>query len=185
MARSLSFIARTTGDPATLAQAVRARTHALDPHLPLIEPGPLTAQLAEELAPRRATTWLLAMFAGAAMILAAIGLYGVMAYASAQRRQEFGVRLALGARPGQILRHVLRQALTLALTGIVVGTVLSGILARAAANLFAELRAEPFDPVLFLLVALSLLVVSLAASLVPAWRAARVGPAMTLRAEGE
>jgi putative ABC transport system permease protein len=183
--RHLSFILRVNGDPATIAQAVRARVQALDPHLPLIDAEPLTARLAEQLAPRRATTWLLGMFAGAALLLAAIGLYGVMAYAVGQRQQEFGVRLALGARPGQVLGHVLRQALTLALAGIVAGTALSGILARTAASLLAELEVELLDPALFLLLILGLLAVSLAASFVPAWRAARVAPAMLLRAQGE
>jgi ABC-type antimicrobial peptide transport system permease subunit len=122
-----------------------------------------------------------AFFGGLAALLAAIGLYGVMAYAVAQRRREIGLRLALGAARGDVLRMVLGEGAWLAGIGVIAGTMLALGAARAARALLFGLTGS--DPAVYVLAALLLGVVTLAASALPAWRAARLDPARALRTE--
>ena len=137
--------------------------------------------LDKSVAQRRLTMMLLAIFAGAALLLAAVGIYGVIAYSVTQRTQEIGIRLALGAQRRDVLAMVMRQSALLALAGIVAGGIGAFALTRLMADLLFEVR--PFDPVTFAGVAGLLAAVSLLASWVPGHRATRVDPVVALRAE--
>jgi putative ABC transport system permease protein len=122
---------------------------------------------------------LLMVFAGVALVLSAIGIYGVMAYTVTQRTQEIGVRLALGARPRDVLHLVLRRGLSMALAGAVIGTVTALACTRAMASLLFGVSST--DPLTFVVAPLALALVALLACVVPAWRAARVDPKLALR----
>jgi putative ABC transport system permease protein len=137
--------------------------------------------MAESIARRRLATTLLGVFAGCALLLAAIGLYGVMAYAVTQRTHEIGIRVALGASRGQVIRMVLGQSLGITSAGIGIGFVGAIGVARIVSNMLFGVR--PGDPVTFALVAAGLALVALAASFIPAWRASVVDPAISLRNE--
>lgn len=177
----LSVVLRVNGDPVSLMPSVRARIQALDPHLPLDSLRTLDDATARALAPRRMTAGLVSVFAVSAVLLAALGLYGVLAYAVGQRTQEFGIRLALGAAPRQVLGLVLGQGLALALTGVAIGLVLSAWLARAMTSLLFGIG--PFDPGVMVGVPLTLLAIALVACVIPARRAVRVDPIRALRTE--
>jgi ABC-type antimicrobial peptide transport system permease subunit len=124
---------------------------------------------------------LLALFAGVALMLAAVGIYGVMSYTVAQRTQEIGIRTALGATPGDTVRLVLRQALVMAVAGVIAGIAASfGLTRLLTAQLFG---VKPFDPLTFTGVPLILIAIALAAAYGPAWRATRVDPLVALRHE--
>jgi putative ABC transport system permease protein len=129
----------------------------------------------------RFSSQLLALFAALALVLAAVGLYGLMAYSVTQRRNEIGIRMALGARREDILRLVLRQGSMLALTGIGLGLIASVFMTRVLSGLL--FAVGPTDPQTFLAVALLLVGVALAACYIPAWRATRVDPMVALRYE--
>jgi putative ABC transport system permease protein len=124
---------------------------------------------------------LLGSFAGLALLLAAIGIYGVMAYAVTQRQQEIGVRMAMGARPRDVLRLIVRQGMSLAGSGVVAGIVLALLLTRFLASLL--FGVSPAEPLVYGCLATVLALVALAANLLPALRAARVDPMIVLRSE--
>lgn len=172
---------RTASDPARMAAGVRAALRAVDPDLP---PGQirtmeqLVAQ-SDSLGTRRSLMVLLGAFAVLAVLLAAVGVYGVISYSVAQRRQEIGVRMALGAQRGDVLRLVVRQALGLALAGVAVGAGLALALTRFLVSLVYGVSAS--DPLTFAAVGLLLVLVSLAASYLPARAATRVDPMAALR----
>jgi putative ABC transport system permease protein len=172
---------RTASDPAGLAVGVRAALRAADPNLP---PGQIRTmeQLVAEsdsLSSRRSLMVLLGAFAVLAVLLAGVGVYGVISYSVAQRRQEIGLRMALGAQRGDVLRLVVRQALGLALAGVAIGAGLALALTRFLGSLVYQVSAS--DPLTFTAVGLLLLLVSLAASYLPAWAATRVDPMAALR----
>jgi putative ABC transport system permease protein len=129
----------------------------------------------------RFQTLLLAAFAGVGLLLTAVGLYGVMAYGVAQRTREFGIRLALGARPGEVLALVLRGGLVLIVAGLIAGVVAGALATRLLSS--ALYGVSPLDPATFASVAAILLAVAMLASYVPARRATRVDPIAALRAE--
>jgi ABC-type antimicrobial peptide transport system permease subunit len=135
----------------------------------------------DSVAERRLTMVMLAIFAGAALVLAAVGIYGVIAYSVTQRTQEIGIRMALGARQANVLWMVVGNAMLLAATGIVIGAVGGLLLTRLMRDLLFQVR--PADPTTFAGVAAVLALVALAASYFPARRAARVDPLVALRAE--
>ena len=124
---------------------------------------------------------LLTIFAGAALVLAAVGIYGVIAYSVTQRTQEIGIRMALGAQRTDVLGMVMRQSAALALAGIVIGAAGALALTRLMTDLLFEVK--PFDPLTFLTVAAALGVIALLASFIPGHRATRVDPVVALRAE--
>nr|WP_228530589.1 MULTISPECIES: ABC transporter permease [Myxococcaceae] len=168
-------------DVASLAPALQEQAAALDPLLPLTKARTLEQVVGAALADRRFQLALLGAFAVLALVLAGLGVYGVTAFLVTQRTREFGIRLALGAREGTVLGLVMRQALSVVATGCALGLV-------GAAALSGGLRAflfgvQPLDPLTFAGLTLALAAVSLAASLLPAWRATRVDPALALRAE--
>jgi predicted permease len=176
---TLFSVVRTGGDPGALAPAIREVVRALDPDLAVAKLHPLTTNVAESLARQRFNMLLLALFAGVALVLAAVGLYGVMAFLVTQRWQEIGIRLALGGRPADVLRTVLRQGLVLALAGVAAGVVAAFLLSRVAASLLYGIA--PTDPVTYVSVAALMALVALVASFVPARRATRADPVDAMR----
>jgi ABC-type antimicrobial peptide transport system permease subunit len=177
--RNVFLVVRTSGDPLSLAGSVRAEIRQLDPNLPVANIRPMTDVVATALATPRLTGFLLGTFAGIALALAAIGIYGVLAYLVSQRTQEIGIRLAIGARHSQVLAMVLRQGMTLAATGIAIGLVAAFGLTQLMQSLLYQVTAS--DPVTYLIVPAALLVVTFAASYLPALRATRVSPTTALR----
>jgi hypothetical protein len=161
--------------------AAREQVRAIDPALPLRDPGTLRAIVDSHTAPQRFYLLLLAIFAGMAVTLAAVGLYGVVAYLVAQRRREIGVRIALGARRSTVIALVLRQGLIPAGVGAAIGLAL----ALAGARLMSSLLfgVAPTDPLTFAAMTALLLLIVVSACLVPAGRATRIPPASALRAE--
>jgi putative ABC transport system permease protein len=178
---AMSLTVRTAMDPSALSSSVQRVAQGLDPDQPMYKVRTMNQLMAESIARRRLATTLLGVFAGCALLLAAIGLYGVMAYAVTQRTHEIGIRVALGASRGQVIRMVLGQSLGITGAGIGIGFVGAIGVARAVSNMLFGVR--PGDPVTFALVAAGLALVALAASYIPAWRASVVDPAISLRNE--
>jgi putative ABC transport system permease protein len=178
---SLSLAIRTSSEPYRLAATVQKEVQAVDPEQPVYRVRTMEELVEGSLARRRLSMLLLSIFAGAAVILAAVGIYGIMAYWVNQRSHEMGVRMALGAGRLDVLRLVLRQSLMLAGVGVAVGLVGSLALTRFIASLLFNVRAN--DPMTFLTVALSLAAVALLASFIPARRATKVDPMVSLRYE--
>jgi predicted permease len=180
-ARFVTLVARTTGEPTALVPALRAEVAAIDRELPLAAITTMDAALRAAVALPRLYLSFFTFFALVALVLAGVGIYGVTAYAVAQRTSEIGVRMALGADASDVLRLVLRQALALVAIGLALGTVLALALSRVLATLLFDL--SPTDPVTFVTIALVLAVVAIVASWLPARRATRVDPLRALRAE--
>ena len=177
--RSVFVVARTTGDPMSVAGAVRGEIRQMDASLPVANVRSMNEVVAAALATPRLTGFLLGAFAAIALALAAVGIYGVLAYLVSQRTQEIGIRLAIGADRSQVLGMVLRQGLSLAAIGIVVGLIGAFALTRLMQSLLYEVR--PNDPITFVAVAAALLLVALMASFLPARRATKVSPMIALR----
>jgi putative ABC transport system permease protein len=178
---AMSLTVRTSMDPSALSSSVQRVAQGLDPDQPMYKVRTMNQLMTESIARRRLATTLLGVFAGCALLLAAIGLYGVMAYAVTQRTHEIGIRVALGASRGQVIRMVLGQSLGITGAGIGIGFIGAIAVARAVSNMLFGVR--PGDPVTFALVAAGLALVALAASYIPAWRASVVDPAISLRNE--
>jgi putative ABC transport system permease protein len=177
----MNVVLRSALDPASHAPAVRAAVRALDPSVPVYDIRPLTELFDDSLGPRRFNMYLLTCFAGVALLLACIGLFGVMAYLVSQRTHDIGVRLALGAAPRDVLRLILGQGLGLALAGAAIG-VLGGL---AGGSVMRSLlySVTPTDVVTFVSVPLVLITVAVLACYVPARRAMKVDPLVALRSE--
>jgi putative ABC transport system permease protein len=180
-ASMMSLAVRAGGDPLALADAVRGRVRAIDPDQPLYDVRTMTSRVEEALAPARSSTGLFAAFAALALLLAAVGVYGVISYSVAQRTQEIGVRMALGARRRQVLGQVVGQAAALAAVGLAAGLAGALALTRLLASLLFEVSAT--DPATFAAVPLLLVGVAVLAAWLPARRAARVDPAVALRTD--
>ncbi|HSR66504.1 MAG TPA: ABC transporter permease [Acidobacteriota bacterium] len=172
---------RTQGEPLALTETVREQMWALDSKLPVNDIRPLREIAAESLETRAFISTLLAIFAGAAILLAAVGIYGVIAFLSAQRTQEIGVRMAMGACRQDILRLVMRQGVVLTVAGLVIGLGLSVALTRTAVSILAEV--SPTDPLVYAAGIVLLGLIATGAVLVPALRASRTNPVRALRAE--
>ena len=177
----VNLVIRTQGDPLSLVGGVRKEVNALDPDLPIAAIRPMTEWVAMSAAGARYRTTLLGLFALLAMILAATGIYGVMSYSVAQRTQEIGVRMALGARPLDVLKLVVRQGMMLALIGVIVGLAGALALTRVMSSLLFGVTER--DPITFVAVAALLIVVAFISCFVPAHRATRVDPLIALRCE--
>jgi len=177
----LSWAVRTAAEPSSLRAAVEREVHAVDGQLTLSRPRTMTQVLSGEVARQSFSMVLLSIFAAAALVLAAIGLYGLMSYSVEQRTQEIGIRMALGADRGAMLRAVLREGMLLAGLGIVAGLALAYGLTRLLASLLFGIKAN--DPLAYIVVAGVLLLVAAAAALIPARRATRIDPAIALRYE--
>jgi predicted permease len=178
---SSTVVIRTAGDPRNLERAIRSEVNALDPRLPISSFSPVEALMAETLAAPRFSLGLMTGFAGVALVLAAIGLYGVMSYTVAQRTQEIGVRIALGGAAGDIVGLVTRSGLTLTGIGLALGILAALGLTRFLQKMLFEI--SPLDPATFGGVAGLLAVIGAVACYVPARRAAKVDPMVALRAE--
>lgn len=178
---SLTIVLRTRGDPAALAPLINSAVRELDPQLPIESMQPLSARLGDSLAGRRSSLLLLGSFAVIAVVLAAVGIYGVLSQIVRLRTREIGIRLALGSSPSRELNSVLRGSLALVGIGSVVGLIGA---AAASFSLRAFLFAVPAgDPVTVTVVLLGLIATAVVASLLPARRAASVDPAVALRSE--
>ena len=177
----MTVVLRTSVPPTGLTDTVRSAVYAVDPNLPLSNIRTLDQIVAKSISQPRFYMTLLGIFAAVALVLAAIGIFGVLSYAVAQRTREIGIRMALGAREGSVVRMVVRQAMTLVLTGVLVGTVAALFLSRTMTKMLFSV--QPTDPVTFGSVALVLVGVALLACYVPARRATRVDPMAALRAE--
>lgn len=177
----MSLVVRTSGNPAALARAIRAQVQALDPTQAGYDVETMEQRVAESAAQQRFSATLLALFAALALVLATVGLYSVLAYMVAQRTHEMGVRMALGARPRDVLRLVIVQGLRVAGIGVAGGFALALGLTRLMASLLYGVSAS--DPAIFGGVTILLLVVAVAACYVPARRAAKVDPMTALRYE--
>jgi putative ABC transport system permease protein len=175
------LVVRTTGDPLSLVPAVRREVHAVDPDEPLSNIATMAQQLSDETGTRGTGMVLLASFAGLALLLATVGIYGVLAYFVTQRVPEIGIRLALGAQPRDILTLVLKKGMGLALIGVAIGLVASFALTRLMASLLFGVSAT--DPLTFALIALLLTFVAFVACYLPARRATKVDPLIALRYE--
>jgi putative ABC transport system permease protein len=177
--RAADVVVRASGDPLAIASPVRKLISDIDPSQPVFALQTLDQALASSIAPRRFNLILLGAFAISAVLLAVIGIYGAMSYAVSQRTHEIGVRMALGARRGEIVRMVVRQGMAVALTGIVAGIAAAFGLTRLMATLLFDVK--PNDPWTFAAVVSALTATSLLASWLPALKAARVDPLLALR----
>jgi predicted permease len=173
------LVVRNSGDPAMLEDSLRAAIHEIDPGVPVYQVSTLENYLSKSAAQPRFQTFVLTCFAAIALVLAAIGLYGLLSYMVVQRTLEIGLRMAMGAQRSDVLGMIIRRGLTLALIGLVAGLAISAVMMRLLSGMLYGIR--PYDPITFAATAGLLLVVSAAASIVPAWRAARLDPIQTLR----
>ncbi len=177
----VSAVLQFEGDSARLARAVTTATHAIDADLALDQPQTLEQQLSRQTAPRRVTLILTSTFAATAVVLAALGIFGVMSYTVTQRTREIGVRMALGADAGTILRWLLRYAAAAIGTGLVAGVALTAATTRLIQSLLTGVTA--LDPIVIAFGVAALALIGLLACLVPAFRATRINPLEALRTE--
>ena len=179
--RTLFFVARGTGSPAFLSAAIRNAVHSVDPRQAVFDGKTMDERIALALGPRQFAVSLLTAFATAALVLAALGLYGVISYNVTQRTRELGIRAALGAGRSQILGMVVKQAMRLVALGAVIGFLAAASLSRfLSAQLF---QVSSLDPSTFLWAVFVLSAAALLAAYIPAWRATRVDPMTALRSE--
>ena len=175
----LTMVAKSRGDAASLIEPVRAVLRDLDPDVPMYAVRSMEQLVSNAIAQPRLYLLLIASFAGTAMLLAAIGLYGVLAYAVGQRTREIGIRLALGAKRGEVLRMVMTQAGRLAVAGVAIGLLAALVATRALRSQLFEIA--PTDTFTYVMVGAGLLVIALIAAWIPARRASRIDPLAALR----
>jgi putative ABC transport system permease protein len=178
---ALSLLVRTSADPEQQIAAIRSIAHRLDPNQPITNFRTMEENISRSIAQPRFRTILLGVFAGVALALAAVGIFGVMAYSVTQRSREMGVRMALGASRQSVLQLVLGHGLRLTLLGVAIGTAASFALTRYLSSLL--FNVPPHDPATLLSVAGGLVLVSLCACYLPARRATLIDPMVSLRQE--
>ena len=177
----MSIAARTEVNPAAITSSVEHAVWSVDKEMPLFDVGAMNRKLSDSIAPRRFNTGLLGTFAVCAVFLAAIGIFGLLANLVARQKREIGVRMALGARRGDVLRGVLVHSLRLTLCGIGIGLPCALMAGRTLRGLLYD--THPFDPLIFSVAVIVMFSVSLLASYIPARRAASVDPMQALRSE--
>jgi len=175
----LAFHVRTSGSVSAAIAAIRRESAAIDPALTIFDAEPMTEYIAASLFGAKVAASLLSVLSAVGLLLAAIGLYSVMAYAVVQRTAEIGIRVTLGAAPREILRMVVWQGMGFALAGLVVGSVLAMVLARVVSA--ALVAVSPADPAIYAGAAAFTLIVALTSTAIPAWRAVRIDPITALR----
>jgi putative ABC transport system permease protein len=178
---ALVLAVRTSSPPENLTQAIREKVYELDPIQPVNDVKTMEERLSGALSQPRFSMLLLGLFAVVALVLAAVGIYGVMSYVVTQRTHEIGIRMALGAQQKDVLRLIVGKGLMLAFAGIAIGLVASYFLTRLMSSLLYGVSAT--DPVTFIVISLILTGVALGASFVPARRAMKVDPMVALRYE--
>jgi len=177
--KQVSVVLRTSLPATLLEPQIRHEIQSIDPGLPVFNVSSMNDILDRSLASRRFSADLVGGFAGLAVLLASIGIYGLLAYMVSQRSREIGIRMALGARRDDVVKLFLQKGVVLASVGITAGVIVSASTASMMASLLYGVR--PHDPVVFLVVPLLLLAVAVLASYIPARRAARVNPIVALR----
>jgi putative ABC transport system permease protein len=180
-ATTLQLVLHTRGRPQDVVPALRTVVTSVDPNLPVSNVRTLDEVVTSSLATRRMTMWLLASFAGLALLLALAGVYGVLAYAVTRRTSEIGIRIALGAEHRRVLGVVILDGMRPVVLGAAIGIVLAVAAARLMSSMLFEVR--PTDPTTFALVALAVVIVAALACYLPARRVLRVDPAIALRVE--
>jgi len=180
-ARSLTFVARTKSDPAAVAASLRDTLTSMDKSLPVYAVKPMTEYLRDSLSRRRFSMVLLTTFSSVALVLAALGIYGVISYGVMQRTHEMGIRMALGAPRSHVLKLVVRQAMIVALVGVGIGLLASWALTRLIKSLLFDVSVT--DPLTFAVIAAAMILIALLACLIPARRATKVDPLIALRYE--
>jgi predicted permease len=175
---SMALVVRTADDPAAFASSLRGAVRAVDASLPLYDVLTMEEALAADAAGARFSTWLLSLLAVTGLVLAAIGIYGVIAYFVTQRTPEIGLRLALGATPRSVLMMVVRHGATLAVAGVAIGLIAAVLATRMVTTMLFEVSTT--DPATYAMGAIGLFGVALLACVVPAFRAVRVSPMQSL-----
>jgi len=178
---TMTLLVRTAADPLRVASDVRRLVTTLNPNVPVSEVRTMESVVSVSTSQSRSMTWLFVGFAGSALMLAAIGIYGAVSYSTAQRTYEMGMRVALGATRGRILGLVLRQSLQLVLAGLALGVLASFALARMMAGFLYGVTTT--DPGTFLAVGTLVVAIALSAGYIPARRAASVDPVTALRVD--
>jgi putative ABC transport system permease protein len=179
--RSMTIVARSKTDPGAISGSLRAALVSIDKSLPVTALKPMTEYMHDSLSRRRFNMILLAAFSGIALVLAGIGIYGVISYGVAQRTREMGIRMALGAQSRDVLKLVVRQAMLLTLGGVAIGLLASFALTRLMRSLLFSVSVT--DPLTFAAIALLLTLIALLACLIPARRATKIDPLVALRYE--
>jgi putative ABC transport system permease protein len=177
----MTLVIRTNGDPMNLTSAVRDQVRAVDQDQPISNVNTMAELLSRTVAQPRFNLYLLAIFAGIALLLAAVGIYGVMSFIVTQRTHEIGVRVALGAQARDVINLVVRQGMTLTLIGVATGILGALALTRLIRNLLFEVSAT--DPITYSSIAILIMGVALLACYLPARRATKVDPIVALRQE--
>jgi putative ABC transport system permease protein len=177
----MTVLIRSSGDPLNLVSAVRNEVVAIDPNQPIYGVKSLEQRVAESVAVTRALMFLFSAFAILALVLASVGIYGIVSYSVSQRTHEIGIRMALGASQSDVLRLIMRNGLTLAFAGVVLG--IGGAVALTRFMTVLLFGVKPTDPKTFIFVAVGLLLIALLACLIPARRATKVDPLVALRYE--
>jgi predicted permease len=178
---SMNVVIRANSDPAALYSAARKEIQSVDPDLPIFRPVTMDQRVQESLARRRFSMLLLSLFAGLAVALAMIGIYGVVSYVVNQGTREIGIRLALGATPRAILHLVIGRGMALAIPGVIIGLLGGLAFTRMMRGLL--FGVSPIDPLTFVAIPVCLVLVALLASYIPARRATLVDPTVSLRSE--
>ncbi len=177
----MTVVIKSALEPTQMIAAARQEVQALDPHQPIYNLRTMEQVRADSIAPERLNLTLLGLFAALALVLAAVGIYGVMSYAVTQHTREIGIRMALGAQRRDVIKLVVGQGMLLALIGVMIGLAAAFGLTRLMSNLLFGVSAT--DPATFALIALLLMIVALLACYLPAQRATKVDPMVALRYE--
>jgi putative ABC transport system permease protein len=177
----MTVIAKASADPNQLVAAMRQQVRSVDPDQPIYNVRTMNEIRSESVAPERLNLTLLTLFAGIALVLAIVGIYGVMSYSVTQRTHEIGIRMAIGARPRDVFKMVIGQGMILALIGVGFGLVGAFGLTRLMASML--FGVEPTDPATFAVIAVLLTLVALLACYLPSRRATKVDPVVSLRYE--